>query len=431
MTKNALFRSVVTAAAASALVLPLVGSAHAVSDTNRAETAVYVVQLNDVEATKDAVTQMAKGLVAEDGGTLRRVYYSVMQGFSVTLTQDQVGKYLKDTRVGSVTQDRKYRTAGKLGTRSHRGPAPARQDTLAANAVTQWGAPWGLDRMNQRNLPLDGKYTAPNTASNVRVYVVDTGVRASHQDLRGRVSAAYDAIKDQAGGTATDCNGHGTANASLAAGVYAGTAKQARIESVRALGCDGTGTLEHIASAVDWINVNAKKPAVVSLGFTGDPASVLDFQLYMMTDAGITYTAPAGNGNGSGEAVDACEATPGRQTTGITVSATDRTDRRVASANTGSCVHLFAPGARIPVASLAGDRYYTELTGTSASAAQVAGLAAMYVSDHPGATAREIDQALIDAATKDHVQDPGVDSENRLAYTGREGASGAGAGERR
>ncbi|MFD5000370.1 S8 family peptidase [Streptomyces buecherae] len=405
MTKKTLPRSAVMAAAACALVLPLIGPAPAAgADTpaRAGDTGVYVVHLLRTDATPEAVRAAAERLVADAGGQLRRTYHAALQGFSVTLTEAQVGAYLKDTRVGSVTRDRAYRVAGALDTRPHRGRV----------------APWGLDRMDQRDLPLDGTYTAPNSAPDVPVYVVDTGVRGSHEELRGRVTAAYDAIRDRAGGWATDCHGHGTATASLVAGARSGVAKQARIASVRALGCDGTGRLEHLVSAVDWISAHAPKPALASLGFSGEPGSVLDLQLYEMADQGIAYTAPAGNGDADGQPVDACDATPGRQTTALTVSATDQADRRMAAANTGSCVHLFAPGAGIPVASGLGDRYYTRLSGTSASAAQVAGVAATYLYEHPDTSATDLDAALARAATPDRVQDPGADTRNLLAYVG-------------
>lgn len=421
MTKNVLLRSVLTAASAGALVLPLLGPAQPAGAADRAagaaDSAVYVVQLLRTDADQQAVDKAARQLVADDGGQLRRTYYAALQGFSVTLTDAQVGAYLKDTRVGSVTRDRTYRTAGRLGARPHRAATGGGGGT-GVGTGGRWAAPWGLDRMDQRDLPLDGRFRAPNPAAGVHAYVVDTGVRADHEELRGRVTAAYDAINDRAGGLATDCNGHGTATASLVAGKHTGVASAARVGSVRALGCDGTGRLEHLVSAVDWITAHAAKPAVVSLGFSGEPGSVLDLQLYEMAAQGIAYTAPAGNGDENGRPIDACDATPGRQTTALTVSATDRSDRRLAGANTGSCVHLFAPGSGIPVASAVGDRYYTQLSGTSAAAAQVAGAAASYLADHPGTPAEELDAALARRATKDHVCDPGEESKNLLAYVG-------------
>ncbi|MFF3290121.1 S8 family peptidase [Streptomyces sp. NPDC003023] len=371
-----------------------------------AESSVYIVRINGVAENEDAVREQARAMTEQHGGQLRRLYFSAMQGFSAELTTEQIRNYLKDTRVDSVTGDRTYAVAGNTATRRGSG-------------VQLGDVPWGLDRVDQRDLPLDRLYRFPGTADSVHVYVVDTGVRTGHREFAGRARGAYDAITQQtAGESGKDCHGHGTASAAVAAGTFTGVAKRARVESVRALGCNGTGTLEHLVSAVDWIAAHARKPAVVQLGFTGPPGSVLDLQLYQMTQMGIAYTAPAGNGDENGQGMESCATTPARQTTAITVAATGPDDTRPAWSNFGYCTHLFAPGTRIPAAAATGDGAYTAFSGTSAAAAHVAGAAALYLEAHPGASPEQIDQGLTAAATKDHVRDAGEFSKNLLLYTG-------------
>jgi len=338
---------------------------------------------------KNGSTADKPSLASKFGGAIGRQYTQGISGFSVALKERQAKRLAADPAVAFVEQNK----------------------VLRAEATQTNPPSWGLDRIDQRNLPLDDKYTYPTTASNVNVYVLDTGIRATHTDFGGRVKQGYDFVDNDT--NADDGYGHGTHVAATIAGAKYGVAKGASLYPVRVLGSDGSGTTAGVISGVDWITKNAKKPAVANASLGGGASTALDTSVRNSIKSGVTWTIAAGNSN-----VNAANTSPARVTEALTVAAADRTDRRASFSNYGSVVDLFAPGVSITSAWKDNDTATYTGNGTSFAAPHVAGAAALYLSTHTGATAAQVAQALISASTPGKVTNPGSGSPNRTLYVG-------------
>ena len=334
-----------------------------------------------------AAENAAVDLAARHGGNVERVYRAALQGFSVRATEQQIARMLKDPRVAFIEEDAE----------------------VSINA-TQSGATWGLDRSDQRNLPLNGSYVYDYTGSGVRAYIIDTGILASHTDFGGRVLSGYTAISDGRG--STDCNGHGTHVAGTVAGATWGVAKAARPVPVRVLGCNGSGTNSGVIAGIDWVRTNHVKPAVANMSLGGGASSAVDTAVNNLNAAGVTVVVAAGNDNSN-----ACNYSPARASGAYTVGSTSSNDYRSSFSNYGSCVNIFAPGSSIRSAWHTSTTATNTISGTSMASPHVAGAAALYLQRYPSASPSTVKSWLTNNATTGVLYSIGTGSPNRMLYT--------------
>jgi len=285
--------------------------------------------------------------------------------------------------------------------------------------TTQSNATWGLDRLDQRDLPLNATYSYDKTGSGVTAYIIDTGIRLSHNDFGGRATSGYDAID---GGSADDCNGHGTHVSGTVGGTTYGVAKGVRLVAVRVLDCGGSGSNSGVIAGVNWVTSNhaAGQPAVANMSLGGGVSTALDQAVSNSIADGVTYALAAGNSN-----ANACNSSPARTPNAITVGATTSSDARASYSNYGTCLDVFAPGSNITSAWSTSNTATNTISGTSMASPHVAGAAAVYLEGNPGATPAQVASALSGAATTGKVTSPGSGSPNRLLYSAPPGGGGA------
>ncbi|KOG76927.1 MULTISPECIES: S8 family peptidase [Streptomyces] len=348
----------------------------------------YIVTLKDEAAKSDSA--QGRALAKKYGASIERTYRAALNGYAVEATAAEAKKFAADPAVASVSQNRTF--------------------TVSA---TQTNPPsWGLDRIDQRSLPLDQRYTYPDKAGEgVTAYVIDTGVRISHSDFGGRAANGYDAIDND--NVAQDGHGHGTHVAGTVAGTAHGVAKKAKIVGVRVLNNQGSGTTAQVVAGIDWVTANAVKPAVANMSLGGGADAVLDAAVQRSIAAGITYAVAAGN-----ESTNASTKSPARVAEAITVGSTTNTDARSSFSNYGAVVDIFAPGSSITSTWNTSDSATNTISGTSMASPHVAGAAAIYLADNPGSTPAQVSAGLVAAATPNVVTNPGTGSPNRLLYVG-------------
>jgi len=279
----------------------------------------------------------------------------------------------------------------------------------ADQVISVNAASWGLDRIDQRDLPLDASFSAARSGEGVTAYVIDTGIRRDHVEFSGRLTSGYSVINDGFG--SDDCNGHGTHVAGTIGGSSFGVAPGVTLVSVRVLGCDGSGTVSGAIQGLDWVASNASGPAVANLSLGSGPSASFDAAVANLSSAGVTVIVAAGNDNR-----DACEVSPARAPSAFTVGATTRSDARSSFSNYGSCVDVFAPGSAIVSAYATSATASVSMSGTSMAAPHVAGAAAQYLQGAPTATPAQVRDAISANATVNVLSALGSGSPNRLLY---------------
>jgi len=343
----------------------------------------YIVVLH--AATSAGTVATTADSVRRSGGTVHFTYDTAIRGLAATLSPAAVASLRSNPAVDYLEVDQ----------------------TVQLDA-TQTPATWGLDRTDQRNLPLSNSYTYAQTGAGITAYIIDTGILANHVDFSGRVSGGYSAIS---GGT-SDCNGHGTHVAGTVGGETYGIAKDVALVPVRVLDCGGSGSTSGVIAGVNWVTNNSPGPSVANMSLGGGISSTLDTAVRNSINSGVTYALAAGNDYGA----NACNSSPARVAEGITVGSSTRTDTVSDFSNQGPCLDIFGPGSSITSAWYTSSTSTNTISGTSMATPHVAGVAALYLQVFPSSSPQQVRDALVNTSTPSKLTGVQSGTANRLLH---------------
>jgi subtilisin family serine protease len=360
--------------------------ASAVAVAGHAAPDEYIVIFRDDVADAPG---LARQLVAQHGGSMRHTYTHALKGFSAKLPPHALEALRNNPSVASTEADTYVR----------------------ATDVQLKPPHWGLDRLDQRTLPLDSAYVFGNTGSGTHAYIIDSGIRASHTEFGGRAQGVFTAIADGRG--ADDCTGHGTRVAGLLGSTKYGVAKGVKLYALRVFDCSDNGMVSGAVAALDWVVKNGLRPAVVNMSLGGPTSASLNAAVASASSAGIVVVVAAGN-----SATDACSESPASAPAALTIGATSKIDEQSTYSNWGSCVDVYAPGNNLRTTSIGTDTTTSLFSGTSAATPIAAGAVALYLTANPSAAPTQVTEAIVANATIGVLRLLGAGSPNRLLYTG-------------
>ncbi|MDI6778973.1 MAG: S8 family serine peptidase [Bacteroidota bacterium] len=343
----------------------------------------YIVVFKE-DVTK--VSDEAHRLADQAGGKPGFIYQHAIKGFSIKVPAAAISKIMNNPNIAYIEED---------------------QIVLAS--VTQSNATWGIDRIDQRNLPLDTEYNYDYTGSGIDVYVLDTGIRLDHVEFGGRAVFGYDAF----GGTGADGNGHGTHVSGTIGGTIYGVAKSVKLYAVRVLDNSGSGTTAGVIAGIDWVTGHhTTNAAVANMSLGGGASTSLDNAVKNSIADGVTYVVAAGNSS-----ANACNYSPARVPEAITVGATTSSDGFASYSNYGSCVDILAPGTNITSAWHTSTTATNTISGTSMASPHVAGVAVLYLQENPSATPASVANAIVTNATSGVITSVPSGTSNLLLYS--------------
>ncbi|ATC96595.1 S8 family peptidase [Pseudoalteromonas tunicata] len=352
-----------------------------------------VLDIHSHDAISNFASLQAKSLVNLYNIEIAQEFGNVLNGVLVNASSKQIKQMLSDPNIEYIEQDQIMSIS-----------------PLASTNENQANAVWGLDRIDQQDLPLNGNYSYEYDGSGVTAYVIDTGVRVTHNEFGNRASHGYDFIDND--NDATDCNGHGTHVAGTIGGGTYGVAKNVNIVGVRVLGCSGSGSNSGVIAGINWVKNNASGPSVANMSLGGGVSQATDDAVNNAVASGVNFIVAAGNDNSN-----ACNYSPARAANAITVGSTTSNDGRSSFSNYGNCLDIYAPGSNIKSAWYNSDSATNSISGTSMASPHVAGAVALYLDQNPSLSTSQIESLLSQRSSKNKVSDAKSGSPNELLHT--------------